>query len=205
MAEQEAASTSGLARLLSMLLSPPMIALGAVMVFAFYSPIGSGLLVNWQSFLLGLVFVVVGPVLPLSLMVARRKTTFDVKDRRDRPLLYFAAILVYGSGSVIAWLFQNYCMAIIAAAYVGVTSAIAITSLLWKVSAHTAGVAGPITALIWVYGLIAVPFMLLAVIVGWARWKQKLHTAAQLFCGVIIAIFVTGSVYWLLWGFLAFL
>lgn len=187
-----------------MLLSPPVVALGAVIVFAFYSPIGSGLLASWQSFLLGLIFVVVGPVLPLSLMVARNKMTFDVKNRRDRPLLYLAAIIVYGLGALLAWIFQNYCMAIIAAAYVGVTSAIALTSLFWKVSAHTAGVAGPITALIWVYGLIAAPFLFLACVVGWARWRQALHTVAQLIGGVIIAILVTGSVYWLLWGFPAF-
>ncbi|MFX1475591.1 MAG: hypothetical protein ACFFCO_09000 [Promethearchaeota archaeon] len=194
-----------LARLLSMLLSPPVIALGAVIVFAFYSPIGLGLLVSWQAFLLGLIFVVVGPVLPLSIMVARNKMTFDVKNRGDRPLLYLAAIIVYGLGALLAWFFQNYCIALLAAAYVGVTSAVALTSLFWKVSAHTAGVAGPITALVWVYGLIAVPFFLLACIVGWARWCQALHTVAQLIGGAIIAILVTGSVYWLLWGLPAFL
>lgn len=201
MTEQKIVPVNQLARYLSMLLSPPMIALGVVIVFAFYSPIGLGLLVEWQSFLLGIIFVVVGPILPLSFMVARGKITIDVRNRRDRPLLYLAAIIVYGSGSVLAWIFQNYCMAVIAAAYVGVTSAIALTSLFWKVSAHTAGVAGPITALIWVYGLIAAPFLLLACVVGWARWRQALHTVPQLVGGVIIAMFVTASVYWLLWTF----
>ncbi len=205
MADQESSSSSRLARFLSLLLSPPTVALGAVVAFAFYSPIGSGLLVNWQSFLLGLVFVVVGPVMPLSFMVARGKMTFDVKNRRDRPVLYFAAIIVYGLGALLAWIFQNFSMAFIAAAYVGVTSAIALTSLFWKVSAHTAGVAGPVTALIWVYGLIATPFLLLTCVVGWARWRQALHTVAQLVGGVIIAMFVTGSVYWFLWGLLSFL
>jgi hypothetical protein len=205
MPEQEGSSSNRIARIISMILSPPMIALGAVVVFAFYSPIGLGLLTNWQSFLLGLVFVVIGPVLPLSFMVARGKMTFDVKNRRDRPLLYLAAIVVYGFGALLAWHYQNQCMAIIAAAYVGVTSGIALASLFWKVSAHTAGVAGPLTALIWVYGWGAAPFLLLVCVVGWARWQQKLHSALQLVGGAIIAICITGSVYWLLWGFPAFL
>jgi hypothetical protein len=203
--KQEKTSLNQLARLLSILLSPPVIALGAVIVFAFYSPIGTGLLTNWQSFLLGLVFVVVGPILPLSFMVARGKITFDVEDRRDRPLLYLAAIVVYSLGAFFAWVLQDYCMAVIAAAYVGVTSAIALASLFWKVSAHTAGVAGPLTALIWVYGISVVPFLLLACVVGWARWHQALHTVPQLIGGVIIAILVTGSVYLLQWGLPAFL
>lgn len=205
MVDELNSSSSRPARILSMLLSPPIIALGAVLIFSFYSPIGSGLLTNWQSFLLGLVFVVVGPVLPLSIMVARRKITFDVKNRRDRPLLYLAAIIVYGIGSLLAWYFQNRCMAIIAAAYVGVTSGIALASLFWKVSAHTAGVAGPLTGLIWVYGWAVTPFLLLTCAVGWARWRQKLHTMPQLIGGVMIAICITGIVYWLLWGFPALL
>ncbi len=171
------------------------------MIFGFFSPIGTGLLQPWQSFLLGLAFVAIGPILPLSTMVAFGKLTFDVKNRRDRPLLYLAAILVYLAGAFLAWFYQNHIMAVIAIAYAAVTSAIAITSLFWKVSAHSAGVAGPITGLIWVFGLLFYPFLILAGIVAWARWTQKLHTIAQLLGGILTAIIVTACVYWLLWGF----
>ncbi len=191
-----------LSRVLSSLLSPPIIALGTVVVFAFYSPIGTGIIVPWQSFLIGLIFIVIGPILPLLLMVARRKITLDVKDRRDRPLLYLAAILVYLSGAFIAWYYLNHAMAIIAIAYAAVTSVITIVSLFWKVSAHAAGVAGPITGLIWVYGILILPFMLLAGIIAWARWKLKLHTPLQLLLGILIAIIVTASMYWVFWGLL---
>ncbi|MFX1318061.1 MAG: hypothetical protein ACFE9D_07895 [Promethearchaeota archaeon] len=187
-------------RALSNLLSPPLIAMGTVAVFTFYSPIGTGLIQPWQSFLIGLFFVVIGPILPVVLMVARGKMTFDVKNRRDRPLLYLAAIITYVSGALIAWLYYNLTLIVIAIAYAGVTSVIALVSLYWKVSAHSAGVAGPITGLIWVYGLFFVPFMLLAVLVAWARWKLKLHSPSQLLAGILIAIIVTAMVYWVLWG-----
>ena len=183
----------------SQLLSPPMIGLAVVIVFAFFSPIGTGLLVPWQSLILGTVFIAIGPVLPLSTMVALGRQTFDVKNRRDRPLLYLAAILVYAAGAVVAWFFQDRCMATIAIAYVAVTSAVALISLFWKVSAHTAGVAGPITALIWVYGPIVAPFLLLAVVVGWARRRQGLHTVAQVAGGIVTAIVVTAGTYWIFW------
>ena len=189
-----------IARVLSNLLSPPLIAMGAVTVLAFYSPIGTGLIQPWQSFLIGIFFVVVGPILPVALMVVRGKMTFDVKNRRDRPLLYLAAIIIYFSGALIAWIFHNHAMAVIAIAYAGVTSVIALVSLYWKVSAHSAGVAGPITGLIWVYGLFFLHFMLLAVLVAWARWKLKLHSPSQLLAGILIAILVTAVVYWVLWG-----
>ncbi|MDO8124677.1 MAG: hypothetical protein Q6364_09905 [Candidatus Hermodarchaeota archaeon] len=187
-------------RIISAILSPPAIALGTVTVFSFFSPIGTGLLQPWHSFLLGLFFIVIGPILPLMTMVALGKLTFDVRNRRDRPLLYLAAILVYSAGAVVAWFFQNHTMAVLAVAYAAVTSAIAIVSLFWKVSAHAAGVAGPITGLIWIYGLIPVPFLLLAVLVAWARWRQGLHTITQLISGILIAMIVTAGVYLLYWS-----
>jgi len=187
-------------RIISAILSPPAIAFGTVTVFSFFSPIGTGLLQPWHSFLLGLFFIVIGPILPLMTMVALGKLTFDVRNRRDRPLLYLAAILVYSAGAVVAWFFQNHTMAVLAVAYAAVTSAIAIVSLFWKVSAHAAGVAGPITGLIWIYGLIPVPFLLLAVLVAWARWRQGLHTITQLISGILIAMIVTAGVYLLYWS-----
>jgi membrane-associated phospholipid phosphatase len=177
-----------------------MVALVAVIAFAFFSPIGTGLLFSWQSFLLGLIFVVIGPILPLSTMVLLGKTTIDVKNRRDRPLLYFAAILVYCAGAAIAWWFADITMMIIALAYAAVTSAIALISLSWKVSAHSAGVAGPLTGLIWVFGLRLLPLMLLAGFVAWARWREGLHSTAQVVVGILTAILVTAGVYWFLWG-----
>jgi hypothetical protein len=189
-----------LARILSNLLSPPTFAFGAVFLFAFYSPIGTGLILPWQSFLLGIVFVVIGPILPVALMVALGRITFDVKNRRDRPLLYLIAILVYIGGALIAWSYHNFAMAVIALAYAAVTSVIALVSLFWKASAHSAGVAGPITGLIWVFGPFILPFMLLAGVVAWARWKLKLHTTWQLLAGILIAVVVTACVYWFFWG-----
>lgn len=188
-------------RILSNLLSPPVIALGTVLFLAFYSPIGTGTIFPWHSFLIGIIFVVIGPIVPLSFMVAWGRITFDVKNRRDRPLLYLAAIIVYICGAMVAWFYQNHTMAVIAVAYAAVTSAITLVSLFWKVSAHAAGVAGPITGLIWVYGVILLPFMLLAGIVAWARWKLKLHTPLQLLSGILIAIVVTACIYLILWGF----
>ena len=187
------------ARGISMVLSPPMIALYTVISFAFLSPIGTGFLLVWQSFLLGLVFVVIGPILPLSTMVLLGKTTLDVKNRRDRPFLYLAAILVYTTGAIIAWFFMDYTMMVIAIAYASVTSAIALISLVWKVSAHAAGVGGPVTGLIWVFGITLVPLLLLTGLVAWARWREGLHTIPQLLVGTLTAIVVTATVYWILW------
>lgn len=199
--EERATKVHWVSRMISLVLSPPFLAFIAVTIFAFFSPVGTGLLFPWQSFLLGVTFVVIGPIIPLSTMVALRKLTIDVKNRRDRPFLYLAAIIVYLGGAFLAWFFQNHCMAVIAIAYAAVTSAIAIMSLFWKVSAHTAGVAGPITGLMWVYGVFVAPFLLLAVLVAWARWHQGLHTITQLAIGIVTALLVTAGVYWILWGF----
>ena len=56
---------------------------------------------------------------------------------------------------------------------------------------HASGIAGPLTALIYVVGLTAIPFLLLVVPVGWARLKLKAHTPAQVVAGVLLTIVTT--------------
>ncbi|MDO8055466.1 MAG: phosphatidic acid phosphatase, partial [Candidatus Hermodarchaeota archaeon] len=54
--------------------------------------------------------------------------------------------------------------------------------------------------LIWVFGITLIPLWLLAGLVAWARWREGLHTVAQLLVGILTAIVVTAAVYWILWG-----
>ena len=189
-----------LAQRVSMLLSPPIVAFVVVFAFAFFSPIGTGWLTPWQSFFVGLFFLAIGPILPLSMLVILGRLTIDVKNRRDRPLLYLAAIIVYSLGALTAWYFHNHAMTVLAVSYAAVTSTVAMVSLFWKISAHTAGVAGPLTGIIWAYGPLLAILLVFVILVAWARWCEKLHTIGQLAAGIIIAILVTAGVYLLLWG-----
>jgi len=82
----------------------------------------------------------------------------------------------------------------IALAYLCVgTAAFAIT-VGWKISAHTAGVAGPTTALAFVLGVWMLPPYALSVVIIWARVELGAHTFGQADAGMLVAVVVTSSV-----------
>ena len=60
----------------------------------------------------------------------------------------------------------------------------------WKVSIHCAGVTGPIFALVYVFGINALPLTPIVGLVGWSRIKLKNHTFAQTLAGTLIALVV---------------
>jgi len=68
-------------------------------------------------------------------------------------------------------------------------------NLFWKVSIHCAGVTGPIFALIFVFGISALPLTSIVGLVGWSRIKLKNHTFAQTFAGTIISLIVGIAVF----------
>jgi len=86
-------------------------------------------------------------------------------------------------------------MFVIALAYLCVGSATLMITLGWKISAHTAGVAGPTTALAFVFGVWILPLYILSIVMVWARAKLGAHTLGQALAGVLVAAAVTTCVY----------
>jgi hypothetical protein len=60
-----------------------------------------------------------------------------------------------------------------------------------KISVHASGITGPATALVYSIGLIALPFMLLVLPVGWARIELKAHTPLHVWTGDLLTIPIT--------------
>lgn len=86
-------------------------------------------------------------------------------------------------------------MLLISLTYVFVTASIMFVTLFWKISVHSAGVAGPTTALVYFFGLGFVPMYILTALVITVRLKLKAHTLPQLLAGVLIAMAVTFLTY----------
>lgn len=144
---------------------------------------------------LGIIFLSLFSLLPIIYLYRKGKVDLDVSAREKRSLFYITAITGYIIASAIFKILNMHVMFCIAAAYVFVTATLAIINVHWKISAHAAGVAGPTTALVWVFGLQWIWLYFFTAIVIWARWKLKAHTAAQLFAGAISAILVTVVTY----------
>jgi membrane-associated phospholipid phosphatase len=189
-----------LAERISLVLSAPMLAFLAVAIFSFESPIGLGpVLSDLFGVMLGLLFLSILPILPVLYYARKGIVDIDVSDRKMRPKLFGMAILGYSLGVIAFYYLQSTSLMILSVAYVCVTSTVAVVSLFWKMSVHTAGIAGPVTGLTYVFGWTAALLYLLLLPVAWARLKLKAHNFAQVFGGIIAAILVTFVVYLLLY------
>jgi hypothetical protein len=91
----------------------------------------------------------------------------------------------------------------IAATYTLVTLGLIVFNLVlrYRASGHAAGVAGPVGAMIYLYGLIAAPLLALIPLTTWARVSAKGHDVWQTVVGAILSLSITIGVLWA-YGFL---
>lgn len=71
----------------------------------------------------------------------------------------------------------------------------------YKASGHAAGVAGPVAAMIYLFGLIATPLLALIPLTSWARVSAKGHNVWQTLVGALLSLGITALVLWA-YGFL---
>ena len=185
------------ANFLSYVLSPTMIAFYIILIFLLYPPIEqeSHIIVD---FILSFIFLCIFPV--VTILYFYRKGTVDiwVSNQKQRAPFYLIAIIGYVIASLIFFLRNDTTLFVLSVAYVAVTLSVTISNFATKVSSHSAGVAGPLTAITLVYGLIALPSFLLLPLVFWARLIFNSHSVLQLLYVSFIGILVTFFVYILL-------
>jgi len=181
---------------LSIILSPPLIAFYITIIFSLFSPTSLGYIDIFQSLVIGLTFLV---LIPIVSNIYFNKKIIDNLKREDRTSPYLTSIGGYIISSAIFWYLNSHAMFVISMAYVFVATTVSIVNIFWKISAHSAGVAGPTTALIYVFGTNLIILYLLTILVIWARFKMKAHNILQLITGAIVAIFITSVIYTLLW------
>jgi membrane-associated phospholipid phosphatase len=71
-------------------------------------------------------------------------------------------------------------------------------NLHWKISIHAMGIAGPLTALIYLFGLPGLILTLIVPLVGWSRVYLKRHTPWQVIIGTILGFVLTATQIYLL-------
>jgi membrane-associated phospholipid phosphatase len=75
-----------------------------------------------------------------------------------------------------------------------------VTTWWWKISIHAATLAGTLTILTALYGVIILPAFALLGLVSWSRVLLRRHTVAQVIAGSLVSIVLT-TVMLLLRGF----
>ncbi|MFH1229200.1 MAG: hypothetical protein V1678_02115 [Candidatus Aenigmatarchaeota archaeon] len=183
-------------KFLSVVLFPPAIALYVTIIFSLFSPVGLGSLDAYSSIAIGSIFLF---LIPTASIIAFNKGDIHISKKEDRTIPYLISMAAYVIGSVIFWLSNSHVMFLIASSYFFVSSAAFLINIFWKISAHSAGVAGPTTALVYVFGQIMIPLYVLTFLVSLDRIKLKAHSNLQIAAGAIMSIFITYLVYTILW------
>lgn len=119
----------------------------------------------------------------------------EVHKKKKRTFFFLMAIASYILSSAIFYLLDYHAMFFISLAYAFVATAVMLVNMFWKISVHSAGVAGPTTALVCVFGAALIPLYIFTVAVVYVRLKLKAHTPPQLLAGALIAIAVTFLTY----------
>jgi membrane-associated phospholipid phosphatase len=188
-----------LADFISKFVSPPTIAIVATVCFSLWSPIGLGSLYPALSILLCVSLFAFLPFLPVIYFYRKNVVDLYVSKKETRTPFFLIAIALYSFATIIFFATNTKIMFLLALGYTFVTVILLVVNRFWKVSVHSAGVTGPIFALIFVFGSIVIPLSLIILLVNWSRIKLKKHTFRQTLVGTLIPIVVGFVVYSILY------
>ena len=187
-----------IARLVTEVLAPAPVAAALLFVISWQSSSGPEQALVWAG--LSILFA---SLIPISYVLHRvrqhRLSDRHVVVRRQRPLPLAVAIVsvLIGLAVLSAVGAPRTLVALVGAMGVGLIVALAVT-LFWKMSIHTAVVAGAAVILVLVFGLVwllLVPFVALA---GWSRVELSDHTPAQVLVGAALGALVAAVMFPLL-------
>ncbi len=119
--------------------------------------------------------------------------------RRQRIASFVFMVVSYPLGWLVLWLTDApRIYEAIAVTYTMVTLGLILLNFVlnYKASGHAAGVAGPVGALIYLFGLVATPLLGLIPLASWARVSTDDHNIWQTVVGALLSLGITTLVLW---------
>jgi membrane-associated phospholipid phosphatase len=182
------------ARQVSNILTPVTISIPAVLLVAFYNTknVASALFYTCVT----LFFLSFGPMLYIIIGVRLGKfSDVDVSRRKERtgPFLFSLASVVAGLITLVLINAPKNLQTLLILTAVSCIVMLFIT-LWWKISIHASSMAGTVTFLTALYGVIVLPAFLLVILVSWSRVVLRRHTVAQVVAGTLVSITLTSAI-----------
>jgi membrane-associated phospholipid phosphatase len=180
-----------LARIISTIFVPPSFTIIVFTLFAFILETES-----LQITITILVAYIFGFAAQIILFIFFRKkgkiADLDASVKGERTTPFIISIGFYLIGLIILIIFQiNIISIAFWFCYISNTLVTIFINKYWKISAHSMGAAGPLAAVTYVFGTVALVFLILVFSVGWSRIKLKVHNFAQVSAGILFAFFST--------------
>jgi len=179
------------ARILSTLFVPPSFTIIVFTLFAFI--LESESLKTAVTILVAFVFGFAAPIILFVILRKQRKIVdldASIKEERNTPFLISVGFYLIGI-SILIIFHVNIISIAFWFCYISNTLITILINKHWKISAHAMGAAGPLAALTYVFGPIALLFAIIVFLVGWSRIQLKVHNLAQVMAGVILAFVST--------------
>jgi len=121
-----------------------------------------------------------------------KKIAIDIPVREERNFPLVMVIFSYLVGVITLYLINAPLITtVLMFCYFSNTLLVFFINLRWKISIHAMGVAGPITALIYVFGPIGSVFGFIIPLVMWSRVYLGRHTYFQVISGVLLGLVST--------------
>ncbi len=169
---------------ISHLLCPPVVAWAGVLLVATIQPSLKG----WVCAIAYTLIAILGPTLFLFGLLHRgRISDLDITQRGERPVPFIVAL----GGCIVAWL----CLYAVGApallirfagAHMSIMALVFVITLFWKISVHSAGIAGVATLAASLLGGLQVLALTSVILVGWSRIRLGRHTFGQVVAGGIL-------------------
>lgn len=179
--------TDKLARIISTLFVPPSFTIIVFTIFAFIletEPL--------QRVITILTATIFGFTAQIILFVVLRKrgkiVDLDASVKEERSIPFLISVGFYLIGLILLILFKvNIITIAFWFCYISNTLITIAINRSWKISAHAMGAAGPLAAITYVFGPIALLFSVVVFLVGWSRIQLKVHNLLQVLVGTIFA------------------
>ncbi len=175
---------------------PPILDIFVTLVFAFFSPFGLGMLTPFRVVAISLLFVTIIPFAPFPYFYRRGYVDFNVSDRKKRTIFYVVAIISYLAGASIFLYFGTMIMFYLVLSFAIIALVVMMVNFSWKISTHSASIAGPVTAIAYVFGWQYLVLHAFTAIVMFSRLKLKVHTLEQVVAGAAVSTVITFLVFY---------
>lgn len=193
---QNTSSHETLANFISTVSNPPFVAIPVFLIINYTLLYGGDWL--WFS-AISIFFVSILPIITSSLWIKKKNLEVDMPRRQDRIYPLLLVIVSYITGVAVLYILGAPSLTtVLMICYLNNTIIVLLFSLYWKISIHAMGIAGPATAIIYLFGWYGVLFSLLVPLVLWSRLYLKRHTPAQLIVGTVLGYFLTAVQIYLL-------
>ncbi len=197
MEEKKVTARQFIGEVFSQLLNVPV--LSGLLVTYLYLRLPQGEANALNGFLWALVFISLIPLCSLFFYIPVHNEETKVTVHRQRVASFVFMLVSYPIGwLVLAQTHAPRIFVAVAATYTFVTLGLVIFNLLlrYKASGHAAGVSGPVATMIYIYGIIATPLLMLLPLVTWARLAAKGHNFWQTVVGATLSGVISISVLW---------